>query len=222
MLACGYDRLIRPVVLRRFFMDLIKETNNFSRITWLGQPIWQNILDLWTVQQTLYEIQPELLIECGTNRGGSALFYAHLFDLIGKGHVVTIDIQRLHEIEHPRITFMSGSSTDPRTLDHVDRAAASVSGHVMVILDSDHSAAHVGKELDIYSRYVTPGSYILVQDGIIDVLPSLRADRPGPLAAIREFLPTHPEFQADLNRSNRFLISHHPMGWLKRTSPGHD
>ena len=86
----------------------------------------------------------------------------------------------------------------------------------MVILDSDHSAAHVSKELESYSPFVSPGSYMLVQDGVIDVLDRWRSARPGPLAAIIEFLRHHPEFEVDTERCERFLITHHPMGWLRR------
>jgi cephalosporin hydroxylase len=70
--------------------------------------------------------------------------------------------------------------------------------------------------LDAYGPLVTPGSYMLVQDGVIDVLPTLRADRPGPLPAIRRYLRQHPEFELDSARTERFLITHHPMGWLRR------
>src|SRR5438445_5931434 len=88
---------------RRFFERLVRHTENFSRVTWLGRPIWQNILDLWVMQETIWEVQPELLIECGTHRGGSAYFYAHLFDLMQKGKVITIDIVDRHDFTHPRI-----------------------------------------------------------------------------------------------------------------------
>jgi cephalosporin hydroxylase len=216
IMASSYRTVLARYVRRRFFMDLIAATENFSRISWLGHPIWQNIFDLWTIQETLYEIQPDLLIECGTNRGGSALFYANLFDLLGKGSVITIDVRKLQDISHQRIMFLEGSSTAPEIIEQVSMAVGRATGHVMVILDSDHSAGHVGRELSLFSRFVTPGSFILVQDGVIDLLPSLRADRPGPLHAIRDFLHSHPDFYADLSKSNRFLITHHPMGWLRR------
>jgi cephalosporin hydroxylase len=86
----------------------------------------------------------------------------------------------------------------------------------MVILDSDHSQAHVAEELDAYSRFVTPGSLMLVQDGCIDTLPSGRPLRPGPLPAIRDFLGRTDEFELDRERNRRFLITHHPLGWLRR------
>src|SRR3979490_923875 len=98
-----YRRLCAPRVPGWFFEELIDKTENFSHVTWLGRPIWQNVLDLWVMQETIAELKPALLIESGTNRGGSALYFAHLFDLMGQGSVVTIDVQKLHDITHPRI-----------------------------------------------------------------------------------------------------------------------
>src|SRR5919108_3410185 len=87
-----------------FFEDLVEHTNNFGHVTWLGQPIWQNVLDLWVIQEAIAEIRPTLLIETGTHRGGSAYFYGHLFDLIGNGRVITIDVDPLGQPPHPRVT----------------------------------------------------------------------------------------------------------------------
>jgi len=199
-----------------FFHDLVLRTNNFGNVTWLGHPIWQNVLDLWTIQETIAEIKPALLIECGTNRGGSALFFANLFDLLGNGRVVSVDIEKLHDLTHPRATFLIGSSVSDDVVARMRQQAASAGGPVLVILDSDHSAAHVLKEMELYGPLVTPGSFMLVQDGVIDVLPDFRASAPGPLVAIREFMKHHPEFEIDHERCERFCITHHPEGWLRR------
>lgn len=102
-----YDGLLRPTVHLLFFRDLIKRTSNFGTVSWLGHPIWQNVLDLWTIQETIALVRPRLLIECGTNRGGSSLFFASLFDLMGEGEVVTVDIERLHDLSHPRTPLSS-------------------------------------------------------------------------------------------------------------------
>jgi cephalosporin hydroxylase len=211
-----YQRYLRRPVSRLFFMDLIGKTDNFGDVTWMGHPVWQNVLDLWTIQEAIVEVKPALLVECGTNRGGSAMFYSHLFDLLGEGRIISVDIQKMHDRSHPRATFLIGSSTAPEIVEQVRSAAAEAGGPVMVILDSDHSAGHVAGELEAYAPLVTPGSYMLVQDGVIDELPTLRADRPGPLPAIRAFLQGHQEFELDTARTERFLITHHPMGWLRR------
>ena len=209
-------RALAGVVRRLFLKDLIESTDNFRHTTWLGQPIWQNVLDLWVIQETVAEVRPELLIECGTNRGGSALFYAQLFDLMGKGRVITVDVRKMHELSHPRVTFLIGSSVAPELVEQVRSASAAATGPVMVILDSDHSREHVASELEAYASMVTSGSFLLVQDGVIDVLPRFRRWRPGPLPAIRDFLESHPEFEVDRGRTSRFLVTHHPMGWLRR------
>jgi cephalosporin hydroxylase len=210
-----YLRRLAPTIHSLFFRELINKTNNFGTIEWLGHPIWQNVLDLWTIQETIAEVRPGLLIECGTNRGGSSLFFAHLFDLMGTGQVVTIDIARLHDLSHPRITYLIGSSLSAEVLEEVRTKVASCPGPVMVILDSDHSRDHVLRELECYAPLVTPGSYCLVQDGVIDTLTSFRAGRPGPLVAIEDFLKSNDAFELDLERSERFLITHHPKGWLR-------
>lgn len=203
------------MVNRLFHMDLIEKTRNFD-LTWLGHPIRQNVLDLWTIQETIAELRPQLLIESGTALGGSATFYAHLFDLIDEGRVVTIDLERPPRLSHPRVEFVQGSSTDPDVVERVRGIAASMGGPVMVVLDSDHSRSHVAAELEAYGPLVTPGSFVLVQDGLIDRLPMFSDKRPGPLPAIREFLAHHPEFEPDRERCERFLITHHPLGWLRR------
>lgn len=211
---------LRPMVTRLFFEDLVATTDNFSRITWLGRPIWQNILDLWTIQETIAEVKPALLIECGTYQGGSAQFYAGLFDLMGRGRVITIDLAPLAEFSHPRVDVVIGSSVSEPVLARVWAAAEAADGPIMVILDSDHSQPHVRTELERYAPLVTPGSFVLVQDGIIDMLPVFRAARPGPFPAIEDFVRQHPEFEVDAERSRRFLISHHPGGWLRRKTGG--
>lgn len=205
----------RPIA-RLFFMDLIGTTENFGDVTWLGHPIWQNVLDLWTIQEALAAVKPALLIETGTNRGGSAFFYANLFDLLGTGRVITVDVERMHALTHPRVTWLLGSAVEPGIVAQMQAAAKDAGGPVFVILDSDHSARHVAQELKAYAPLVTPGSYLLVQDGVIDTLPIFRQGRPGPLPAILDFLRRHPEFEVDRARGERFLITHHPMGWLRR------
>lgn len=210
-------KMFYPIINQVFFLELLNKTQNFNTTKWLGQPILQNVLDLWVIQETLWELRPDLLIECGTNRGGSAWYYAHLFDLMGHGRIITMDIERLHNLSHPRIEFLIGSSVSNEIVSYVGKAVSSVQGHVMVILDSDHSTSHVSKELERYAPLVTPRSYVLVQDGMIDVLPLLKGALPsGPLPAIRDFLKRHPEFEVDADRNERFVISHHPEGWLRK------
>jgi cephalosporin hydroxylase len=132
------------------------------------------------------------------------------------GEIITVDVEKLHSLSHPRITYLIGGSTTSDIVGTIQQRVAKCSGPVMVILDSDHSEGHVRDELTSYAPMVTPGSYCLVQDGVIDALPLFRGARPGPLPAIEWFLKNHPEFEIDKERTERFLITHHPKGWLKR------
>jgi cephalosporin hydroxylase len=200
----------------RFQDSLIRHTDNFERVTWLGHPVWQSVMDLWTLQETIAEVRPALLIECGTWKGGSALFAAHLFDLMGQGTVISVDIKKFHDLSHPRITFLIGDCASEDVVTRIRAVAENVEGPILVMLDSDHSAEHVSKELRAYAPLVTLGSFLHVQDGVIDLQRQFVDARPGPLRAIEDFLSANPAFQADSARSARFLITHHPKGWLRR------
>jgi len=206
----------KRVVARLFFQQLIKRTGNFGHLNWMGQPIWQNVLDLWNIQEVICRIKPRLLIETGTHRGGSAYFYGSLFDLLGQGKVISVDVTNIHDISHPRVEFLTASSVSPDTVARMQSEVAKCGGPVLIILDSDHSEAHVLRELEVYGPMVTPGSYVLVQDGVIDELTLFKEGRPGPVPAIQKYLRNHPEFEIDTNLCERFIISHHPIGWLRR------
>lgn len=206
--------LYAPIVHRIFRSDLFHHWGSPPNLTWLGNPIWQDPLTLWTLQETISELRPQLILEAGTNRGGSALFFAHLLDLleIENARVITVDVKKLHSLDHPRVTWLIGSSTSDEIVKEMQAATEAATGPVMVVLDSDHSTEHVATELDRYHGFVTPGSFLHVQDGHTD-----HWGRPlGPLRAIIDFLRTHPEFEVDEEHSHRFLITRHPMGWLRR------
>ena len=202
--------------MREYHEALIFKTKHFADITWLGRPVWQNPLDLWTIQEAISEIRPALLIEIGTYKGGSALFFAQLMDLLGHGRVMSIDIAKQHDLEHPRIDFVIGDSTDGEVVERARAAAREADGPVMVIVDGLHDRDHVARELELYGPLVTPGSLLLSQDGVIDELEIFSDSRPGPLEANRAFLDRHPEFEHDRERNERFLVTDHPLGWMRR------
>jgi len=183
-----------------------------DRITWLGTQASKNPLDLWVYQEILHQTRPELIVETGSFRGGSALYLGCVCELLGRGEVVSIDIEpvRADYPTHPRVTFMGGrSSTDPAVVDEVRRRADGK--RVMVILDSDHSQRHVAAELEAYAPLVTSGCYLVVEDtGIEQVRPDLM---PGPMEAIDAFLPTTSEFEIDLSRE-KFLLTSNRRGYL--------
>jgi cephalosporin hydroxylase len=126
----------------------------------------------------------------------------------------------LHEFTNPRVTYHLGSSVSAETLASLRAWLGPTPGRVMVILDSDHSRRHVRAELEAYAGFVTPGSYLLCQDGVIDDLAMFhKHGEEGPRLAVEDFFATCPwakDFEIDQERCERFLITHHPKGWLRR------
>jgi cephalosporin hydroxylase len=209
-----------------------KYSYNFS---WLGRPIIQYPQDIVAMQELIWALQPDLIIETGIAHGGSLILWASLLELNAAcggppdARVVGVDIEiRAHNraaIEaHPmskRITMIEGSSLDPSVLAHV-RKAATGRERVVVCLDSNHTHAHVLAELEAYAPLTTVGSYCVVFDTVIEDLPAgMYPDRPwgpgdNPKTAVREYRKTNPEFEVDRRMDDKLLISVAPGGYLKR------
>jgi cephalosporin hydroxylase len=190
-----------------------EETYNNTR--WLGAELQKSPLDLWVMQEILYEIKPDVLVEAGTYLGGSAYYFASVFDLLGNGRVITIDIEdHPGKPRHPRITYLIGSSTAEGIVSQI-KAAIRPGEKVLVDLDSDHHKAHVLNELRLYSPLVTPGSYLIVEDTHFNGHPILPKFGPGPGEAVQEFLESHPEFRPDARRE-KFGMTFNPGGYLRR------
>jgi cephalosporin hydroxylase len=204
---------------------------NFS---WLGRPIIQYPQDIVAMQEILWVVQPDLIIETGIAHGGSLIFSASMLELNAAcggpadAKVLGIDIDiRPHNREaieaHPlskRIEMIQGSSVAPETVELVrDRAKK---GRVLVCLDSNHTHEHVLAELRAYAPLTTVGSYCVVFDTIVEKLPveffNDRPWRPGnnPSTATSEYLEGHPEFEIDKRIDNKLLISVAPGGYLRR------
>ncbi len=207
------DRRLDEAAIQRAH-DVLYLSEAWNHATWLGAQALKNPLDLWVYQEIVFETQPELIVETGTYRGGSALFLASLCDLVGRGEVLTIDIEPVRDDypEHPRITYLGGrSSTDPAVVDEVRVRAGG--RPILVILDSDHSQAHVEAELAAYASLVPVGCYVIVEDSNIG---QIRKDlMPGPLQAIETFLAATDDFEIDRERE-KFLITFNPSGYLRR------
>ena len=173
-------------------------------------------MDLWIYQEILVETRPDVIIETGTRFGGSALFLASICHLLGHGRVITVDIDNeTPRPEHELVTYISGSSTEIATVERV-RAAIGEDQRCMVILDSDHKADHVLRELEIYSDWVAEGCYLIVEDTNIGGNPVFSDyGDPGPAKAVDSFLATRSEFVIDRSRE-RFLLTLHPGGFLRR------
>jgi cephalosporin hydroxylase len=181
---------------------------------WLGTKIQKFPGDVWVYQELMYELRPDLIIETGTNWGGSAYYLASICDLLGQGQVLTIDLDaKPNPPRHERITYLAGSSTATGTLERVNERAARAQTR-MVILDSDHSYEHVSKELRLYGDLVTPGSYLIVEDTNIAGHPVLGGLSRGPYEAVQDFLAGDSRFELDTSRE-KFMMTFNPGGYLR-------
>ena len=210
-----------------------KYTYTFS---WLGRPIIQLPDDMFRTQEVIHRLRPDVIIETGVAHGGSLIFYASLCEAMGKGQVIGVDIEiRAHNraaiAAHPlsrRIQLIEGSSIAPDVLEPVG-AAIRPGDTVLVLLDSDHSYAHVLAELKAYAGFVSEGSYIVATDGCMRDLAEVPRGRAewrdnNPARAAEEFAASHPEFRLEqppweFNESElRQNVTHWPSAWLKRIS----
>jgi cephalosporin hydroxylase len=196
-------------------------------ITWMGIPIIQLPEDVLMMQELIWRVRPDVIVESGVAHGGALILYASLLDAIGKGHVVGVDVEirkynRLAIEAHPmsrRITLIEGDSVADETLERVRQTIPS-GATVMVALDSNHTRSHVAAELERYAPLVTPGSYCVVFDSVMTMVsdaPDAGEDwqHDNPLEAVREFLDAHPEFEVD-PAFNRLEVTYCQSGFLRR------
>lgn len=167
-------------------------------------------------QQILHEVRPALIVETRTAHGGSAYYLVDLCDIFGTGHIVSIDIDGARpRPAHPRISYLTGSSTEATIVDEVKNLTAEAGGSDLVILDSDHSQRHVAEELRRYAPLVSVGSYLIVEDTNVNGHPALPAFGLGPMEAVDAFLSAHDDFVIDESQ-HRFLMTFNPRGYLQR------
>ncbi len=202
--------------------------------SWLGRPIIQIPEDLIRVQEVIYQVKPDVIIETGIAHGGSLVFYASLCKAMDKGRVIGVDVEirphnrraiEAHEL-FSLITLIEGSSIAPETVTQV-KAQIQAEESVLIILDSNHTKQHVQQELEAYHALVTPGSYLVATDGSMRELCDVPRGKPewrwdNPAAASREFVQQHPEFvleqppwpfnESELSEN----ITHWPDAWLRR------
>lgn len=202
--------------------------------TWLGRPIIQHPEDMVRLQEAIYSLKPDIIIETGVAHGGSLIFSASLLKCIGKGKVIGVDIEiRPHNkeaiVKHElssMIHLIEGDSVSSEVLSKVQKLIEPGS-KILVILDSNHSKEHVAKELKAYNGLVTPGSYIVVTDGLMQDLYDVPTGNPewkqdNPVEAVKEFLNQHPEFALDIPawQFNESPLTENitawPSAWLKR------
>ncbi|HVV74371.1 MAG TPA: CmcI family methyltransferase [Verrucomicrobiae bacterium] len=186
-------------------------------LSWLGYEMFKCPMDLWTYQELIVSQKPDVIIETGTYKGGSALYLASVCDLVGHGEIVTVDLDGTHQPirpRHPRITYFQGSSTAPEIVARVSERVAGRT-NVLVILDSDHKCEHVLAELRIYRQFVPVGGFLIVEDTNINGHPTYKDFGPGPWEAVDQFLVEDRRFVAD-RTCERFILTMNPRGYLRR------
>lgn len=214
----------------KFLIDTAPTKYSYN-FTWMGRPIIALPQDMIAMQEIIWEVKPDLIIETGVAHGGSIVYYASLLELIGgDGLVIGIDIDiRKHNRDlieqHPmmrRIQLIEGSSTGDEIVEQV-REIASTKKRIMVCLDSNHTHDHVLEELKLYAPLVSVGSYCVVFDTGVEDMPAdynwgIRPWGKGnnPKTAVWEYLKTHDEFEIDKGIDNKLLISVASDGYLKR------
>jgi len=183
-------------------------------LSWMGYRTLKCPLDLWVYQEIMVETRPEIILECGTLLGGSALYLASMCELLGEGRVISVDLTpRDGRPQHRLIEYVTGSSTDPAIVQRVTAACAGK--RVMAILDSDHSCAHVTGELKAYAPLIPVGGYLIVEDTNVNGHPVVPDFGPGPMEAVEAFLEENGDFIIDSDRE-RFMMTLNPNGFLKR------
>ncbi len=217
------------------FMVATTEPKYCYNFTWLGRPVIQYPQDIVAMQELLFSVQPDVVVETGIAHGGSLILYASILELVAAcggpsdARVIGVDIEiRDHNRQaieaHPmfkRITMFQGSSTDAAIVDTV-KAEIRPDQKVMVVLDSNHTHDHVLKELELYAPLTSVGSYCVVFDTIIEDMPEgMYPDRPwdvgdNPKTAANTYVEQHSEFVVDLEKDAQLLITVAPGGFLKR------
>lgn len=225
----SYKKNSKLTTMTNEFIKELAFARYSANFSWLGRPIIQIPQDLVALQEIIWSVKPDVIIETGIAHGGSLIFYASMMELTGKGTVIGIDIDiRAHnriEIEkHPfykRITMIEGSSISAEVFHQVQSLIPD-QATVMVCLDSNHTHDHVLREMQLYAPLVSPGSYCIVFDtGIEDLPPHMIIDRPwgpgnNPKTAVWEFLKTNSHFIVDKDIEAKILLTSAPDGYLRR------
>jgi cephalosporin hydroxylase len=189
----------------------------FKQCSWMGVTAIKNPLDAWVYQEIIYDLKPDVIVEIGSAHGGTTLFLANMLDLIGKGMVVSVDIERVYyRVQHPRIVLVDGDSAAPEVAGKVGELCCGKT--TMIIHDGAHDREHVLKDLRAYCDLVSVNSYFIVEDGVMDLYrpgEGFGTNEDGPLPAIEQFLQENPNFVVD-HEKERYIITSNPMGFLKR------
>jgi cephalosporin hydroxylase len=226
----AYENDKELTAIARDWVELSMKRKYVYNYSWLGRPIIQYPEDIVAIQEIIWTVKPDLIVETGIAHGGSIILSASMLELLGGDRqVVGIDIDiRRHNREElekhslfKRIHLIEGSSIDPKIAEQVYKMAAKKS-KVLVILDSNHTHDHVKKEIELYSSIVSLESYLMVFDTLVEDLPKgFFEDRPwdvgnNPKTAVHEFLQNNSNFAIDKSIQNKLVITAAPDGYLKR------
>jgi cephalosporin hydroxylase len=218
--------------LQRDALDVLARADHHKWVhqtTWLGEPILNIPHDMLALQEIIYRTRPDYIIEVGVAWGGALLFYSTLMEVLGGKKIVGIDIFVPDDLEErigsygtlsERIEWVVGSSIEEETVRKVQEIIGP-SKSTMIFLDSNHTHQHVLKELEIYSRFVGKGCYLICGDTIVEDIPEQkhrpREWGPGnsPKTALKEFLATNDRFEVDKALENKLLFTCNPGGYLQ-------
>lgn len=210
------------------FIDEYHKVYEKARIweknSWLGVPCWKLPMDAFVMQELIFKLKPDFIIETGTGKGGSAMFYASICELMGQGKVITCDVDLLYDAEQiaqhewsDRIHFIHGSSTNPLTLKEIKKIVGDTTNNI-VLLDSDHRCNHVLTEIGAYEAFVGVGYYMIVEDshaGRVGHPVKWKYDNDGAYEAIEAFLKMDDDFEVDYE-CEKHLMTFNPKGYLRR------
>ena len=204
--------ILRRLYIRKFH-KIYYNSGVWHKTSWLGVPVLKCPFDLWVYQEIIVDTKPDFIIETGTAWGGSALFFASIFDLISNGKVITIDIEKYDIPLHPRVIQIIGNSVSSEVIEKVNGIVNG--GKTMVVLDSNHGKEHVLRELKLYSKFVSRGCYLVIEDTNVNGHPVLPKFGPGPMEAVIDFLHENNDFIVDKEKE-KFFLTFSPKGFLKR------
>jgi len=195
--------------LERYQRDIV-----FEQVRYRGVAAWKNVLDLWVLQEIIWETGVDTVIEIGARHGGTTLWLSDvLANFRGpQAKVISIDLERPEVALPENVQFIRGDSIAPATVSEASSACAG--RKTMVIADGDHAAEHVLTEMRLYGPLVSEGCYFVAEDGIVDVM-AWKSYTPGPAVAAQQFVAETDEFVIDRSRE-KFLLTYAPNGFLKR------
>lgn len=220
-ISCQYNKKTNNEWIIEHFHKMYYNSGIWKNTFFLGIPIQQNPCDMWMMQELIVELKPDIIIETGTYKGGSAIFFASILENINPyGKVITVDINPQIKADLnltpllERIEIIKGNSISPAVIRAISNLIKT-KDIVLVTLDSLHTKHHVLTEMRLYSRFVSVGSYLIVQDTNLNGHPVRSNFGPGPMEAVEEFLEENDNFVIDRSKEKYFL-TFYPSGWLKR------